>query len=183
MRRILAAIGFVVASGSAHAEASDVDVFVHIVNPLAASVSNMNFGDVVAGSAGTVTLSADGTRTASGVVLGNATDASPGRLTLAGAPSASFSVDLTDSVKLTKSNDSAKFVTVSNLTYAIDVNSPGEGSEASYGGSPVTGTLNSSGSAIFRIGGKLTIPADTPAGDYATNHTGGEPLVATVSYN
>lgn len=165
---------------------SNVDASVAVVNPLTAgSILSLSFGDIVPGAtAGTVTVNTNGARTASGVVLANnGTTVRSGVVNLSGAGAAIFSVAIGgvsgNPVKLTKSDDATKWMTVD--TFKVRVSTDNTNTEQT---SSITGAL-ASGAAALHIGGRLNVgaSADVPAGDYSTNHTGGNPIQVTVSYN
>lgn len=166
--------------------AENVDAFVNVVNPMAiSSTQSMSFGNIVPGaSAGTVTVDTSGTRSASGVVLSSGgTAARAGTVNISGNGSSTFSVTIGGvgglPVKLTKSDDATKSMTVD--TFKVRISTDGTNTEQT---SSITGAL-SAGAAALYIGGKLNVGAsgDTPVGDYATNHSGGNPIQVTVSYN
>lgn len=106
-----------------------------------------------------------------------------GVVNLSGAGAATFSVAIGgvggNAVKLTKSDDATKFMTVD--TFKVRVSTDNTDTEQS---SSITGALASGAAQLF-IGGTLNVgaAADTPVGDYATNHSGGNAIQVTVNYN
>lgn len=169
----------------AHAQ-SNVDATVSVVNPLTVgSTVAMSFGDIVPGAtAGTVTINTSGARSASGVVLASdGTTVQSGVVNLTGAGSATFSVAIGgvggNPVKLTKSDDTTKSMTVD--TFKVRVSTDNTNTEQTSG---ITGAL-ASGAAALYIGGRLNVgaAADLPVGTYATDHSGGNAIQVTVSYN
>lgn len=165
---------------------SSVDASVAVVNPLTiGSVLSLSFGDIVPGAtAGSVTVDTNDTRTASGVTLANnGTTVRSGVVNLSGAGAATFSVAIGgvggNPVKLTKSDDDEKSMTVD--TFKVRVSTDNTETEQT---SSIAGAL-ASGSAALYIGGRLNVgaSADLPVGEYSTNHTGGNPIQVTVSYN
>ena len=165
---------------------SNVDASVSVVNPLTVgSILSMSFGDIVPGAtAGTVTIDTNNTRSASGVILANdGTIVRSGVLNLSGASTAAFSVAIGgvggNPVKLPLSGFPANSMTVDE--FKVRVSTDNSNAEQSSG---ITGAL-ASGAATLHIGGRLNVgaAADLPVGDYSTNHTGGNAIQVTVSYN
>lgn len=142
---------------------SNVDAAVSVVNPLTVgSVLSLSFGDIVPGAtAGTVTVNTNDARTASGVVLANnGTTVRSGVVNLSGAGAATFSVAIGgvsgNPVKLTKSDDATKSMTVD--TFKIRVSTDNTNTEQT---SSITGAL-ASGAAALHIGGRLNVGAWHP---------------------
>ncbi len=186
MAALLLAGATLAAAQPAFASSNNVDASVTVINPLTiGSVTSMGFGDIVPGAtAGTVTVDTNDVRSASGVVLAN--DGSivrSGVVNLAGTGAATFSVAIGgvggNAVKLTKSDDQAKFMTLDS--FKVRVSTDNTDAEQTSG---ITGALASGAAQLF-IGGTLNVgaAADTPVGDYSTNHTGGNAIQVTVSYN
>lgn len=145
------------AQSSATAEASAT-----IIQPISISkVTDMNFGNIAAGTGGTVVLATDGTRTQTGGItlpVSAGTVAAAG-FTVSGDVDRTFSITLPSSITLTNGTD--------NLTVNDFTSTPS-----------TTGTLTE-GTATVSVGATLTVPASAPAGVY-TNTTD---LTVTVNYN
>lgn len=135
-----------------------------IITPIAISKTvDLNFGNIVAGTAGTVTVGTDDSRSSTGgVTLPTAT---PGTITAA-------QFDVTG---------------LANATYSItvpasfNVTGPGDDMEVStFVTDPTpTGTLDGSGEQTISVGATLAVGANQTAGTY----TNADALVITVAYN
>jgi hypothetical protein len=136
-----------------------------IVTPITlAKTADLNFGNVaVSSTAGTVVLTAAGTRSSTGGVTlpattGTVTSAS---FTVTGAPNYTFAITLPSTA--TTITSGANSMTVNSFT-----SNP----------SP-TGTLNGSGTQTLKVGATLNVSASQAAGAY----TSVTPFTVTVNYN
>lgn len=127
------------------------------------SATELSFGTFSSGAtAGTLTITSDGNRTATGGVTTVST--SPGSnavVSLAGTPATSFSVSLPGSVQLTSASGGAS-MTIASFTTSL---------------TGLQGSLNSSGTGSFGIGGTLSVGANQAIGVYS----GSFPV--TLTYN
>lgn len=133
-----------------------------ILTPLSvAATSNLSFGNIIAGSGGTVTIATNGTRTSTGVTLpaANPGTISAAQFTVTGTGTSTFTI----AVPATH--------TISNGTEDMTV--------GSFVSDPTpTGTL-AGGTATVRVGATLTVGNAQAPGTY-TNATG---FTITVNYN
>jgi hypothetical protein len=127
------------------------------------STSDLSFGTFAPGpTAGTVVMTAAGNRTATGgVTLVSASAGAQGTVNLAGTPSTSYTVTLPSSVTLTAASGGAT-MTLGSFTTTLTGSA---------------GSLNTSGTGSFGVGGTLTVSANQPISVY----TGSFPV--TLTYN
>jgi hypothetical protein len=123
--------------------------------------ADLNFGAVVAGgTSGTVVLTAAGARSATGgTTLGNTAGASAAAFTVAGQPSATYTITLPASTTITFGGSAT--MTVNNFT-----SSPSG-----------TGTLSGGGSQTLSVGATLQVGASQEPGTYTGSFN------VTVAYN
>ena len=136
-----------------------------IVTPIAiAVVNNMNFGNINAGSGGTVVLPTTGARQATGGVTLPATTGtvSAASFTVSGQADYTYSITLPSTVTITHS---AGTETMSIGTFVSDP--------------ATTGTLNGSGTQTLNVGATLTVGSGQLAGVY----TSASAFNVTVAYN
>ena len=133
-----------------------------IITPIAISkTTDMNFGNIVAGAAGTVALSVTNNRTATGVTLPTATPGtvSAAVFTVTGLANSTYSISLPAAFTITGAGTP---MTVDNF---VSTPTP-------------TGVL-ALGTQVLTVGATLHVAANQAAGLY-TNPTG---LTVTVNYN
>ena len=145
------------ASATANAKA-------RVISPITlavAGVTELNFGDVVPSTvtAGTVSLTAAGIRTAAGgVTLGSSTAVAVPTFNVGGQANATYAITLPAGASTLTSG--ANTMTVDTFT-----------------GSKATGTLSAGGADSFTVGGTLHVAANQAAGSYAGTFS------VTVTYN
>ncbi|MEN9419169.1 MAG: hypothetical protein RI988_2789 [Pseudomonadota bacterium] len=142
----------------------NVDTSASVVRTLSVtSTTELSFGTFSAGpTAGTLTMSAAGNRSATGgVTLVSTVPGGQAVVNLGGTPATGFSVSLPASVQLTPASGGAS-MTLSTFTTTLT------------GGQ---GSLNSSGTGSFGIGGTLTVAANQAIGTYSGSFT------VTLNYN
>lgn len=137
-----------------------------IITPIAISkTADLNFGNIVAGTAGTVTVGTNDSRSSTGGVTLPA--ATPGTITAAqfavtGLASATYSITTPSSFNVTRSSGSE---TMEVNTFVTDPTP--------------TGTLDGSGAQTVKVGATLEVGANQQAGTYVN----AADLVITVAYN
>ena len=149
------------ASASASAKAT-------IITPIAiAHVADLNFGNIVAGTAtGTVTVDTEGNRTSStGITLPNATPGTvnAAKFTVTGLANATYAITLPGSINISASEEGPTMA-VNNFTSNLD-ETVGKG------------TLASDGKQTLSVGATLNVGAGQAAGDYTGTFN------VTVAYN
>lgn len=165
--RSVSALALAVGSAPALAQYSTdgtVNTTAAVVRTLSiTSATDLSFGTFAAGnSAGTVSVSATGNRTATGgVTLVSASTGSQATISLSGTPSTSYSVSLPATVQLTASGGSA---TMSIGSFTTTLNA-------------LQGSLNASGTGSFGIGGTLSVAANQAVATYTGSFT------VTLNYN
>ncbi len=134
-----------------------------IVGPLALTkVSDMNFGTIaVTGTAGTVVLGTDNSRTAVGPALVPPANGVAASFTVSGEVSRTFSITL-------PANGAVTLINGAN-TMAVNA------FQHSMGANPA---LNASGAAAFTVGATLTVGAAQAAGVYNSAN-----FPVTINYN
>jgi hypothetical protein len=151
----LAAAAFVGFASNASAQAGNTDnasatAYARIISPINienVEGSNLEFGSMVA-SAGTVTVSPAGARTAAGTIVvnqGTTPDAADFHVT--GEDTYTYAITLPTTSSITNGTDN---ITVSNFTSSIGA----------------TGTLTG-GSSNFSVGGKITLTGSESTGLYS----------------
>jgi hypothetical protein len=125
------------------------------------NIQSLSFGSFVAGSGGSVTVSANGNRTGSGVVLVPSSQGRSAQFTVSGESGNTYTIQLpgNDFVSLTgPGND----MVVNNFT-----------STPSGAG----GNIPQNGSQVLFVGGVLNVASDQVSGQYSGNFS------VTVNYN
>jgi hypothetical protein len=125
------------------------------------NIQSLSFGSFVAGSGGSVTVSANGNRTGSGVVLVPSSQSRSAQFTVSGESGNTYTIQLpgNDFVSLTgPGND----MVVNNFT-----------STPSGAG----GNIPQNGSQVLFVGGVLNVASDQVSGQYSGNFS------VTVNYN
>lgn len=151
---IVPSIALAQATTSANASAT-------IVTAISLSkTSDLDFGHVVAsGSAGTVVMSAAGSRSATGgASLGNAGSAAAAAFTVSGQASATYAITLPSSATITSGGN--------NMTVNTFTSSPSS-----------TGTLSAGGSQTLSVGATLQVGSSQATGSYTGSFN------VTVAYN
>lgn len=136
-----------------------------IVTPIAISkTQDMNFGNISAGTGGTVTLATDGTRTKSGNVVLPAIGAgsTAAKFTVTGTDTYTYSISLPGTITLTNTTDNTKTMSIGTF-----ISTP-----------TTTGVLGTAGQELL-VGAMLTVVGGQTPGLY-TNTTD---LTVTVNYN
>lgn len=156
------------ATGTATASAT-------ILTPITiVKVTDLNFGNIASGTAGTVVMTAAGVRTATGPVLpavpGTVTAAS---FTISGEATKTYTVTLPTTISLAGPSSSTMTVTTftSNPTTTVGA--------GVLGGTAAAAGAIASGSQTLTVGGTLNVGANQAAGFYTI--AGG--LSVTVAYN
>lgn len=180
MTRFICKAALAIASLSvcAHASAADATATAtaEVLAPISITVgANLAFGNVVAGN-GDVTVSTSGARTKTGAAAFSTSGASPAaaQFNVSGAGSNTFSIDYTGSTTMLTSSGGATMA-IDWVTEAVTGTGTATGKTDASSDATV-GTL-SSGSARIYAGGKLTVGASQPAGNYTGS------LKVTVAYN
>jgi hypothetical protein len=180
-----AAMFAIAASANAQsAGSSTVEVSAKLVTSITVNtLLPMNFGSIVLGSGvGNVVLSTESERVAGGgVTLGNVGSTGAASVVFTGDANSTFSVTLGalggGDVVLVNTSAPEKQLSLTNFLFRL-VGS----AEAAYE-TPFAGAFSETGNATLRIGGRLNIPASSPAGAYSTGVSGGKPMTVTVNYN
>jgi hypothetical protein len=179
-----AALFAIAASANAQSARSDtVEVSAKLVTSITVdTILPMSFGSIVLGSgAGDVVLTTESERTPTGVTLGNVGSTSAASVDITGDAFSVFSVTLgaqgSNGVVLVNETAPDKTLTLTNFLYRL-VGLP----EAQYENA-FLGEFSQTGTATLRIGGKLNIPTNSPAGVYSTGINGGSAMTVTVNYN
>lgn len=147
-----------------YSTSADVNASATVVRTLAVTATTeLSFGTFAAGNAaGTLTLSATGNRNSTGGVTLVATNpGSHATVTLGGTPGTSYSVLLPTTVQLTAASGSAT-MTLGGFTTTL---------------TGLQGSLTTSGTGSFGIGGTLSVNANQAIGTYSGNFT------VTLNYN
>lgn len=135
-----------------------------IITPIAISkTADLNFGNIVAGTAGTVTVETNDSRSSTGGVTLPA--ATPGTFTAAqftvtGLANATYSITVPSSFNVTSGSDQMEV-----NTFVTDPTP--------------TGTLDVTGAQTVKVGATLAVGANQQAGTYVNTAD----LVITVAYN
>jgi hypothetical protein len=167
VRKLVIGVGALGAMTSiAHAQASDTATATGsatIIQPISASApSNLAFGTIVKPSSGTATVSVDasGSRTVSGgaaTVGGGVTAAS---FNVVGEGGSAYSVSVPSSFTMTSGSNTLVVTTVNNAG----------------GGGTLSGSIGSTQTATFGVGGAFNLSSSTVSGAYSGN------IVVTASY-
>jgi hypothetical protein len=138
---------------------------------------DLNFGSLASSATvGSATINAqDGILTPTGGVTDPGTIAHQvATFTITGEGSDVITV-ANDVTTVTLSNASGDDLTVGTFLYSMDL-----GVETTFNG---TATIDGSGSSTFTVGATLTVPANTPAGTYASGTAGGTgDFTITINY-
>lgn len=155
----------------AQARTASGDAQVAIVTPLSfIQVENLDFGTIIpSGTAGTVTLTPNNNRTATGGIILVGNNHQPARFAGMGISGQRVRIQITpNNIILTGPGPS---MTVNNVT--IDP----QGTLQQNGNSPNYRILPLNGIFVFNVGGRLNVGANQPAGTYSGTFT------ATLDYN
>jgi hypothetical protein len=153
MALAIGAAGSAVAANTATATSTST-----VVTPIAiANSANLSFGDIAGGSsAGTVTVSPDGTRGVTGGTVAVGGTPSAAKFDVTGQAGLTYAIDFsTTSTTLTSGGNTMAFATVSDLTGG-----------AITSGNVSSGTLSAGGTQTIFVGGTLTVGANQAAGTY-----------------
>ena len=155
-------------AGSAMAATATASSTTTVVTPIAVSkAADLSFGNIAAGgTAGTVTVSPDGSRSVTGgtVTAGGTTTAAQFNVT--GQSGLTYAIDFTGtSATLTSGANTMTFTAISDTT-----------ASAITSGTATTGTLTGGAQTIY-VGGSLTVGANQVAGTYTGN------ISVAVDYN
>lgn len=167
MKKILAFLVVLVAfSAGVFAQSTDTEqttATATIVGPLALTkLSDMNFGTIaVTGTAGTVVLGTDNSRTATGPSLVPPAAGVAASFTVSGQPNQTFAITLPANGTVTLING-ANSMAVNTFVHSI-------------AGTPA---LDGTGAAAFTVGATLSVAANQAAGVYNSAN-----FPVTVSYN
>jgi len=159
---LLSALAICCASTGAFAQATtSANASATIVTAISMSkTADLDFGNVVAGgSAGTVVMSAAGSRSATGgASLGNAGSAAAAGFTVSGQASATYAITLPSATTITSGGN--------NMTVNTFTSSPSG-----------TGTLSGGGSQSLAVGATLQVGTSQATGSYTGSFN------VTVAYN
>jgi hypothetical protein len=164
----VAALGVFGASNSS-AAASIANATATVIVPIKISkTQDLNFGKFAPGAGGSLMVSTDGTRTASGVIM-SSNDSSPtaAQFDVVGDSNATYGITWSGDAELTGTESSDSIA----LTRISDFDASGTTS-----GAVSSGKLNAGEQTIY-LGGVLTIGEAQAIGAYAGN------ITATVEYN
>lgn len=142
-----------------------------VVVPIAITApANLSFGKFAKGAGGSVTVSTNGTRTGSGVVLSSiGSSPTAARFDVTGDANATYSISIAPSASLSDGGgtpNTMALATFSDLT--------GGGATS---GNVTSGTLSGTGAQSVYVGGTLTVGATQAAGAYTGS------VAVTVEYN
>jgi hypothetical protein len=156
-RRIALAVLVSLAAVAAHAQSSasaTASALAKVISPITITKNtDLNFGTIITGPAGTVIVSAAGVETASGAtVVSPNPSVSAAQFTVTGEPSTAYSISLPSTITIT---NGAQTMTVDNFT-----------------SSPTpTGLLSAAttgpGSQSLNVGARLNVLANQAVGNYA----------------
>lgn len=138
-----------------------------IVTPIAiAKAADLSFGKFASGAtAGTVTVSPNGARTATGGALPAGGTVTAAQFNVTGQAGLTYTITLGGSTTLSDGTNTMAFTAISDVT-----------ASAITTGTVATGTLTGGAQSLF-VGGKLTVGANQVANTYTGTVT------ATVDYN
>lgn len=161
------ALAITAAAGSAAAAVATATSTSTVVAPIAITKNaDLAFGAFAAGaSAGSVTVSPNGTRAVSGGVTAMGGTPGAARFDVVGAAGTNYSISITDSGQLSSGSDNMAFTSISDVT-----------ASAITTGNVTSGTLASGTQSIY-VGGVLTVGINQAAGTYTGT------VSATVEYN
>jgi hypothetical protein len=154
IRRIvpsLLVVCFAAAAANAQTSASaNASVFAKVIQPIAITkTADLNFGGIITGPAGSVTVSPAGVETATGATVINPNpNVSAAQFTVTGEPSTAYLIVLPTTVTIT---NGAQTMTVDTFT-----------------STPVgTGLLSATGVQSLGVGAKLNVAANQAVGSYS----------------
>lgn len=163
------ALGAATFAANSNAAQATATATATVITPIGITAEvNLVFGSFARGpSGGTVTVSTNGTRTASGPILSTVGDAhSAARFDVTGDGSSTYSITIAPSATLADGANSMALATFSQLTAG-----------GATSGNVTSGTLTSGAQSIY-VGGTLTVGATQVAStDYAGT------VAVTVEYN
>ncbi|HXH37963.1 MAG TPA: DUF4402 domain-containing protein [Thermoanaerobaculia bacterium] len=141
------------AAAAAHAQSSasaTASAFAKVITPIAITKNtDLNFGTIISGPAGTVVVAPNGVETASGATTVNPNPSvSAAQFTVTGQPSTAYSISLPTSISIT---NGAQSMTVDTFT-----SNPTPG-----------GLLSAGGSQSLQVGATLNVLANQAVGNYA----------------
>lgn len=165
---VLAVSTAVFAGNSTAANNATAQATATVIAPIAiTSSANLVFGSFAPGAGGSVTVSTDGTRTATGAVLSAINSApSAAKFDVTGDVGATYSITFAPLAELTDGTNTMAIATFSDLTAA-----------GATTGNVATGTLAGGAQSIY-VGGTLTVDAAQVA---STGYAG--TIDVTVEYN
>ncbi|MET0857028.1 MAG: DUF4402 domain-containing protein [Telluria sp.] len=155
------------AGGNAVAANATATATTTVVSPIAITKAvDLAFGNIFAsGTAGTVSVDTDGSRTVSGGVTLGSGSGTAAKFDITGTGTMTYGITYASGVTLTGTGAPMALTQVSNLSGA-----------AGAGGLVATGTLTAGAQSLY-IGGTLAVGANQTAGSYTAN------ITATVEYN
>jgi hypothetical protein len=145
------------AAAQAGAASTTATATATVITPIAVtSTGSLAFGKIAASaSPGSITISTNGTRSATGGATGSGT-ASAVTFDVTGEATTTYTIDTSaTTANLTSGSDTMALALVSDFT--------GAGATA---GAQSNGTLDGTGKQTLHVGGTLTVAANQPAGAY-----------------
>lgn len=142
-------------AAQAHAASTTATASATVIAPIGvSSTGSLAFGKIAAAATpGSITVSTNGTRTAS--VASASGTASAVTFDITGEANATYTIDTSATTNLTSGSDSMTLALVSDFS--------GAGATTGVQGS---GTLDGTGKQTLHVGGTLTVGANQPAGAY-----------------
>lgn len=159
----------IVGAGAASAQSDTATASAEIVDSISINnTTGLEFGQIAAGTGGTVTVAPNSNRSSTGgVILAGGTTETAASFTINGGANAGYAVTVpTSDVTLTHT-DTINTMVANSFTYRA----------ASALADNTAGTLDGAGADTVTVGATLTVSATQAAGAYAGNFTVG------VSYN
>ena len=129
---------------------ADATAAVEVLKPAAIinlTGTGLNFGQIVATTNGTVTVTPDANRTATGVTVVNASPFNPSQFQVSANPNSTFSITLPGAITISSGSN--------NMTVDTFTSDPSG-----------TGTLDVNGLATINVGATLHVAANQPVGHY-----------------
>jgi hypothetical protein len=135
-----------------------------IISPITiAKTTDLNFGDVIAGTGGTVVVDSASVRTSTGgVALGSATGVSAAAFNVTGATNATYTIQLPTTAVTLNGPVAGNTMTVTNFTSNPAL---------------TAGALGATGAQALLVGGTLNVASAQPIGAYTGTFS------VTVTYN
>lgn len=161
-------LGGATVSGQSFAATDSATATGTVIIPIAiAKITDLEFGSFAPGAGGSVTLSPNGTRTATGAILSTVgATLAAAKFDVTGEGSSTYSIAYTGtSAELTSGANNMTLALVSDLT-----------ASAITTGTVTTGTLTAGAQSIY-VGGTLTVGAAQAAGTYTGT------VAVVVEYN